>query len=414
MAVNDVTVVEAATTATFTISMSAPSAGTVSVKAATADGTAFAGSDYTAMALTTVSFAAGQTTKTVSVAVTGDLVAESNETFALKLSSPVGAVVADAQGLGTIINDDQAQEPVDAGKLTWAPPALTTPTAITINSDIIKARGTDGHRWYLDNTKDYDITLGTVNTSYGVVIAGGRNVVIRGGYITIPWAGTYTSNAAAYSDMAKRRALLVANQTGTVHIEGLLIDNALGDLTEGIQIQAPNANVQIQNVRIENVHARDQVGYTDNHPDCLQPMGVKALRIDKFTCSTDGQAFYLDNGDGPIVNVDLRRTNVSGTVNTYPYLFHRVQRDVTFPTSLSDVWVNPQPGDSLFNSVSNVLLVGGVYDGRYKATISADGTTASWPDPTVSGAIKRGSPPGGDFAPASSVGLNYVSPGYLT
>jgi len=238
--------------------------------------------------------------------------------------------------------------------------------------------------------------------------------VIRGGYITIPWAGTYTTNAAAYSDMAKRRALLVANQTGTVHIEGLLIDNALGDLTEGIQIQAPNANVQIQNVRIENVHARDQVGYTDNHPDCVQPMGVKALRIDKFTCSTDGQAFYLDNGDGPIVNVDMRRTNVSGTVNTYPYLFHRVQRDSTYPTALSEVWVNPQPGDSLFNSVSNVLLVGGVYGGSYKAAISADGTSASWPDPTVSGGIERGTPPTGDFAPRSSVGLNYVSPGYLT
>jgi hypothetical protein len=302
---------------------------------------------------------------------------------------------------------------VSTGKLTWAPPALTAPTAITINSDIIKARGTDGHRWYLDNTKDYEITIGTVNTSYGVVIAGGRNVVIKGGYITIPWAGTYTSNAAAYSDMAKRRALLVANQTGTVHIEGLLIDNALGDLTEGIQIQSPNANVQIQNVRIENVHARDQVGYTDNHPDCVQPMGVKALRIDKFTCSTDGQAFYLDNGDGPIVNVDMRRTNVSGTVNTYPYLFHRIQRDNTYPTSLSDVWVNPQPGDSLFNSVSNVLLVGGAYDGRYTATISADVTTASWPDPSLSGGIKRGTPVGGDFAPRSSVGLNYVSPGYL-
>ncbi len=413
IAVNDVAVVEAATSATFTISMSAPVASTVSLKVATANGSAVAGSDFSALPATTVSFAAGETTKRVSVAVIGDSVAEGDETFSLNLSSPVGAVLADAQGLGTILNDDQADGTVTAGKLTWAPPALTTPTRITIDSNIIKARGTDGHRWYLDNTKDYEISLGVVNTSYGVVIAGGRNVVIKGGYITIPWAGTYASNSAAYSDMAKRRALLVANQTGTVHIEGLLIDNALGDLSEGIQIQSPNADVQIQNVRIENVHARDQVGYTDNHPDCVQPMGVKALRIDRFTCSTDAQAFYLDNGDGPLVNVDMRRTNVSGTINTYPYLFHRVQRDKTFPTTLSDVWVNPQPGDSLFNSVSNVLLVGGAYDGRYQAAISADGTTASWPDPSLSGVIKRGTPPGGDFVPAASVGLNYVSPGYL-
>ncbi|MDQ4131788.1 MAG: hypothetical protein M3179_00960 [Actinomycetota bacterium] len=389
--------------ATLTASLSAPAERPVTVSAVSSGGTAIAGLDYTALALTPMTFAPGQTTATLTLPITGDGAFEPDETVLVHLIFPNGAVVADGQAVVTIAGD----------RLSWAPPALSSPTTVTVNSDIIRGRGENGHKWFLDSTKDYEIRIGTVNTSYGVVISGGRNVVIKGGYITIPWAGTYSDNAAAYKDMAKRRALLVANQTGTVHIEGLLIDNALGDLTEGIQIQSPNADVQIENVRITGVHARDEVSYTDNHPDCVQPLGVKALRVDRFTCSTDAQAFYLDNGDGALGRVDIRRTNVSGTVNTYPYLFHRVQRDQTYPLTLSDVWVKPQPGDSLFGSVSNVLMKGGAYQGKYTASVSRN-LTASWPDdPTVTGLIRSGTPAGGDFVPAASVGLNYVSPGYL-
>jgi hypothetical protein len=316
---------------------------------------------------------------------------------------PVGAVTS------------YAQVAAYGPALAWASPALTSPTAITVNSDVIKARGPGGHKWFLDNSKDYEITIGTVSTSYGVVISGGRNVVMKGGYITIPWAGSYPDNATAYKDMAKRRALLVANQTGTVHIEGLLIDDALGDLSEGIQIQSPSADVQIENVRITGVHARDQMGYTDNHPDCVQPLAVKNLRIDRFTCSSDAQAFYFDNRDGALGGVDIRRTNVWGTFNNHPFLFHRVQRDKTYAMNLTSFWVRAQPGDTLIHSISNVLLVGGVYQGEYKASVSADGSTASWPnDSTLTGVVRSGRPRAGDFVPAVSVGLNYVSPGYVS
>ena len=220
----------------------------------------------------------------------------SNQRMLFNLRSTVGLLGLVLGFVASGALPAHAQVAVPSAHLAWAPPALTSPTTITITSDIIRSRGVNGHKWFLDVTKDYEIKIGKVNTSYGVVISGGRNVVIKGGYITIPWAGTYPDNAAAYKDMAKRRALLVANQTGTVHIEGLRIDNALGDLSEGIQIQSPNADVQIENVRITGVHARDQVAYTDNHPDCVQPIGVKAMRVDRFTCSSDAQAFFLDNG----------------------------------------------------------------------------------------------------------------------
>ncbi len=92
--------------AVFTVRLSAPSGQTVSVKYATGGGTAAAGTDYTALALTTLTFAPGQTTRTVTVQVKGDVVKEANETFFVNLSGATNATIADAQGQGTITNDD--------------------------------------------------------------------------------------------------------------------------------------------------------------------------------------------------------------------------------------------------------------------------------------------------------------------
>jgi hypothetical protein len=75
LAVNDVTVTEGdsgTTNANFTVSLNAPSGRTVTVDYSTADGTAHAPDDYQAGS-GTVTFAAGQTTRTATVLVNGDL-----------------------------------------------------------------------------------------------------------------------------------------------------------------------------------------------------------------------------------------------------------------------------------------------------------------------------------------------------
>ena len=56
----------------------------------------------------TLNFAPGQTSKTVTVLVNGDLLDEGSETFFLNLTNPVNATISDGQGLGTITNDDGA------------------------------------------------------------------------------------------------------------------------------------------------------------------------------------------------------------------------------------------------------------------------------------------------------------------
>ena len=93
------------TDASFTVTLSAASGKTVTVDYATADVTAAQPADYTQTA-GTLTFTHGQTSKTVTVAVKGDTLDETDETFQVNLSAPVGASISDGQGLGTITDDD--------------------------------------------------------------------------------------------------------------------------------------------------------------------------------------------------------------------------------------------------------------------------------------------------------------------
>lgn len=91
----------------FTVTLSAAAASPVSVNWATADGTATTPADYAA-ASGVVTFAPGETSKTITVNVVGDLASEANETFMVTLSSPTGATIVDGEAVGTIANDDAA------------------------------------------------------------------------------------------------------------------------------------------------------------------------------------------------------------------------------------------------------------------------------------------------------------------
>jgi hypothetical protein len=116
--IDDVSVVEGnagTATATFTASMSNPSAAGASVQWATSDGSALAGSDYEAGGAT-LTFSAGDVSQTVHVTIDGDTVDESDETFGVTLSTPTGATIADASATGTITDDDK------------------TPTALTLKA----------------------------------------------------------------------------------------------------------------------------------------------------------------------------------------------------------------------------------------------------------------------------------------
>ena len=89
----------------FAVTLVPARTAAVTVEYATADGTATAGSDYTATS-GTLTFAAGETQKTVSVPVLDDDTDEGSETLTLRLSNAQGANIADGEATGTITNSD--------------------------------------------------------------------------------------------------------------------------------------------------------------------------------------------------------------------------------------------------------------------------------------------------------------------
>ena len=120
LSINDVTVTEGnagTTNATFTVTLSPAATGTVTVNLATTNGTATAGTDYTASS-SSVTFDPGDLMKTLTVVVNGDTTAEANETFFVNLSGASGATIADGLGQATITNDDTSG------------PSLTCPVSV--------------------------------------------------------------------------------------------------------------------------------------------------------------------------------------------------------------------------------------------------------------------------------------------
>lgn len=99
----------------FVVSLSRATGQTVSVDYSTFDGTAVDQDDYFAVG-GTVTFLPGETSKIITVPVSGDESVEANENFTVALSSPVNAGVGDGQATGTITNDDEFQnEPGPSG-----------------------------------------------------------------------------------------------------------------------------------------------------------------------------------------------------------------------------------------------------------------------------------------------------------
>ena len=176
LSINDVTVTEGssgATNAVFTLSLSSPSGQNVSVNVATQDGTATAGVDYVAQA-GTVTIPPGTISVLITVPVFGDVLGEPNETFFVNLSGAVNATITDAQGQGTIIDDDGAPAisindatvvEGDSGTTTASfIVSLSSPSGQTVTVDYATQDGT------ATAGSDYVATAGTLTFPPGTTV----------------------------------------------------------------------------------------------------------------------------------------------------------------------------------------------------------------------------------------------------
>jgi len=145
LSIGDVTVMEgisgvqnAAVTVTLSQKLNKP----VSVAWATANGTATARSDYAAGKLT---FAKGETVKTILVPVYGDQVPEQNENFSVRLSNNKGAPLADGLGVVTILDNSPrltvSSEAGDEGGVMTFTVTLSAPLATEFTVDFATSDG---------------------------------------------------------------------------------------------------------------------------------------------------------------------------------------------------------------------------------------------------------------------------------
>jgi hypothetical protein len=280
--------------------------------------------------------------------------------------------------------------PSPAGtSLRWAPPALTSPTVIELGTGYTYTR--------MDPARDYVIKLPPVKKIGATVLDGGRNVVVIGGQVTIP-----ADTPAGAANDSYRRALYIKNATGTVHLEGIEIDGSGGGESDAIAISAPNATVQVENVRAIGLRG----GYSSWHADVIQPWGgVKALRVDGLTATSNYQGLQLNRDKGPIGSASLRRVDLAQSPGPYDrggFMLWLTNQCDGYPVGLDQVYVTPRAGRSVRDSV---------WPG-FACDSQLSGGSLTWSGLPVAGGVRGGPPPGGSFVPPGAAGALYRTPGY--
>jgi hypothetical protein len=269
-----------------------------------------------------------------------------------------------------------------SSRLLWAPPSLSNP--VTVEAAGADRHGDIAHQLDLSPSRDYIVRMPPGPLPGGLTIQGGHNVVLIGGEIDVPMQPGPSPSPES------RRGLYLTEQTGTAHVEGLLIRGP--DLSEGIDLSEPDgAVVQVENVRVEGVHARDETHFSDNHPDVLQTWaGPAELRVDRLSGSTDYQGLFLaPNQFGlqpPPRQVTLSRVDLQPISMAQRCSCYLLWEAGSFPIRSTDVWLIPHPSRSFAGSV--------------------------WPSVASWAGVMDGAPPRGQFVPVGVAGPSYLAPGY--
>jgi chitinase len=214
LSVGDVSVREGnsgTVSAVFTVTLSAPSSQTVTVAYATQDGTATAGGDYQATS-GTLTFAPGETAKTIAVAVNGDTVPEPDETFRLILSNATNAVIAVGQATGTILNDDGP--PPSSATVTFTKTSVWD-TGFTADMTITNRGTTAIAGW----TLEFDLAADIVNIWNAVIVSHvGTHYVIR----NAAWNATIAAGGTASFGFQAATTTAVAGPTN-IKLNGVAV-----------------------------------------------------------------------------------------------------------------------------------------------------------------------------------------------
>ena len=341
LAAGDATVGEGGTVA-FTVTLSPAAGSPVDVDYATADVTASAGADYTPVS-GTLTFATGETSKTVPVATLADALDEDDELLRLRLTNAVGATVVDSTGQGTIVDDD--------------------PTPSLAVGDLSLPEGDGG-----PTTFGFPVVLSAPS---------GRSVGLS--YATSD--GTATPGSAGGTNPAVLTIPTTANAPASLYPSTISVSGATGTVTKVVVV----------------LH-----GLTHTYPDDLDillsgPTGANLMIVsdvgggEDVSSATltldDGAASALPDG-GPLVTGTFRPTNVGSDGTAFPSGAPTPSTHATFaaafqgtdPNGTWSLWVRDEystDGGSIAGWTLQVTTSGGDYTGTSGVLTLAPGQTAA-------------------------------------
>lgn len=237
----------------FTVTLSKASSNTVTVKYSTADGTATGGGscatniDYLSASNVTITFTAGQTTKTIYIPICGDTIQEPDETFTVTLASPSNASLgSNKTGTGTIINDDTSApasfNAVDTGANGVSGKIGTKVVGSTFSVDVVAL---NSGKTAVDTSINQQVKVELIANATATTV-GSNNCPSGGTAITVGTA-TLTAGKAAVSVAAVSsayrdvRVRISYPATGTATVTACSADNfAIRPATLSLAVQDTN------------------------------------------------------------------------------------------------------------------------------------------------------------------------------
>jgi uncharacterized protein (TIGR03437 family) len=370
LAINDVSKNEGNSGQTafdFTVTLSAASGQTVTVDYLSGEGTATVGSDYT-RAEGRLTFTPGQTSRTITVQVNGDTTVEPDETLMLDLRTPTNAMLADGQGMGTIVNDDVpaaqiVQNTNDSGtgslrqviadapagsSVMFSPTVFNVARTITLTSDqllinktltiqgpganLLTISGNNTFRVLRVQGSGLNVTLNDLTISNGRATgsSGGGGIlsnsplalnrcVIANNTATTDGGGVYLQAGAFGPFIASTFSGNTANNGGGIYYEGsaaqLLIINCTisgntGTLTGGalVHFAANTSLTTILSSTIANNNSADGGG-----------IFIHATRADVTASALTRNSIYANN-----INTNLRTLSENGGTAAISSLGHNL------------------------------------------------------------------------------------------
>jgi hypothetical protein len=304
----------------------------------------------------------------------------------------IGAVGAT---LGMLATKGGAPNP-----LRWPSPALR-------NAIVLYASPTGNH-FQLAKTRDFIIVVPRPRLLGTLWIEGGHNIVVVGGHITVPSSANQRDNGADNTDTG----IYVEGASGTVHLEGLLIDSMPDVMFDAIDINAPRATVQIERVRVNGLYGSDLT----EHADAVQTWGgVRTLRIDELTVVGDYQGLTINPDLGPVGSEEVDRADLTLVAVPAPlrgisvggghmvWLTRGADSCESGHVRLSDVYVH----DEILRKVPAADSVWPARNSLLPCRARVHARQASWPQLPVSGVVELSAPRGGAFVPTRLVGARY-------